>query len=140
MVERHAEVGKDAVDRVDLVVSHEVDDKSEVGVHDGEAAVGHGAADGVHVLVEAVEMPFLRQSGDDGARMASATVGHVDIRAVGTDVERLYGLRQQGGYMINIFRHVSIVLRSDGGVGWRRRMAAVGSGCLYGCKVTKKLS
>ena len=61
-------------------------------MYDGEAAVAHRAAYGVHVLVEAVEVSFGGKFRYDGTRMASSAVGDVDVRAA---AGRVYGILLQ---------------------------------------------
>lgn len=101
MVRRHAEVGKYAVYfAVNAVEPHVVGQIAEISVHRSENRSGGGAVDGVAVAVDGVEMAagtlpavavsFSLQNGGDGAAVAAASEGGVDIDSARMDV--------QGGY------------------------------------------
>ncbi len=80
MVRRHPEVGQYAVDiSIMPVIPQVVGHIAEVAVHGREAAVGKGSGYGVGIAVERVQVPVFPQMFHDGARMAAAAKGGVDI-------------------------------------------------------------
>ena len=92
---RHSEVGQYAVDTTAYAeIVAVVLEVAEVAVHRRKALVGKGAAYGVHILVEAVEVAFGPQSLHYGAAMASTSEGGVDIYATRVDVECFEALWQ----------------------------------------------
>ena len=112
MMERHAKVGKHAVDTIHAVITHEVGDKTEVAVNHRETwLVLGGTAHGIHILVKRVEMTAASgiEMLDYGTGMTSAAVSGVDIDASGTDVKCLQTLGQQGGYVIGLLAHFYVI-------------------------------
>ncbi len=105
MVERHAQVGEDAVDRAGLIVTQEVGHETEIAVDHRETRVVHRAGDGVLVLVEAVEMPVGAEAFDDGPGVSAAAIGRVDIHSAGLYVQGFESLWQKRRDMVNILIH-----------------------------------
>ena len=66
-MERHAEVGEDAVDAIDAIIAQEVGEIPEVAVDHRESAVAESAAHGVLVLVEGIEVAVGAETLDNGA-------------------------------------------------------------------------
>ena len=104
-MKRHSEIGKYAVNGVMAVEAHEIAQKAEIAIDHCKPRVCHGAADGVFVLVESVEMALRTKMFHDGAAMSSAAVGGVDINTVGAQVKRFDAFGQQGRYVIDGFFH-----------------------------------
>ncbi len=89
MVERHSEVGQDAVDRLHAVVPQEIPQITEIAVHGresgipGKLPVGLGAFYRLAVLVE-TEQPSPRgrvEQAQNSARMPPSAKGAVDINS-----------------------------------------------------------
>lgn len=102
-METHTEVGQNTVNPLHSVITHEVRQKTEIGVDDREPVVGHGARHSLVVLVEGIEMSLRTQTLHNGTRMASAAVGCVDVNTTWLYVKSFYYLRKKRRNMINWF-------------------------------------
>ena len=101
VMERHAEVGEDAVGRQRIVETKEITQVSEVSMHKREPVVVNPVCISVHVLVE-TEQPTIRsETRHNGARVTSSSECHVDVCAVVLYVEPLDCFQRQCRDMIH---------------------------------------
>ena len=108
MVERHPEVGKNAVYGVRAVEAQEVAQETEVAKHGGECrvagevGVGSGPVYRGTVLVETQQPTSFRpvESGEDCAGMTSTSKGAVDIHPFGAQIKSVERLAEQGRHMV----------------------------------------
>ena len=101
VMERHAEVGEDAVGRQRIVETEEIAQVSEVSMHKREPVVVNPVCISVHVLVETEQASLRSETRHNGARVTSSSECHVDVCAVGLYVEPLDCFRRQCRDMIH---------------------------------------
>ena len=103
----NADIQQDAVHAVDAQIVQRLTHIHKIGLYQGGGQSRQPRTrrgDGVGVLVQR-DQPTGGQPGGDGVGVSPAAGGAVQINAVGTDGQRLYGLIQQHRTVIGLFRH-----------------------------------
>ena len=97
---RYAEVGKQSVESVNAIVSHPVFQVSEVGANEGEVRIRHHVAFGVGILVEAIQVCALAESGEYLPGVSATAEGNIYIDAAWLDIQSVNALFQENGYVV----------------------------------------
>ena len=104
-MERHAQVGKDAVDMPQTVIAQEILQVGEVAMYKCKPVVGKPVGPRVHVLVHTQQTAAGTQLRQDGTAVAATAEGHVYIGAIGLDGKPVNALVEQCRYVVNLLFH-----------------------------------
>ena len=104
-MERYTQVGKDAIHRIDPVVTQEILDVGKIAVCKCKPAVLQTVLPGIHILVHSDEAALLAKTLKNGTTVAAATKGGVNISAIRLDCKPVDALVEQRRYVIHKWLH-----------------------------------
>ena len=87
MVTRDAKISQYAIKSFHVVVAHPVLQIAKIAAHEGKAPVIGDVLLRIGILVETIEMAFVREMMEYFIRVAAAPEGHIGIDAVGLNIQ-----------------------------------------------------